>query len=233
MLRSGARGRVLSLSSAKSRKDRKRQQRRLGDLGVRSYESARTPAEVARACEAFLALEGKGWKGRRGTALVADPAHATFARSMTRTMAENGRCRIDALLVGNRPAAMGIVLTDGAERAYFWKTTFDPDLAPLSPGVQFALDLADAQMAERGVVFTDSCAVPDHPMINKLWPDRIEMRDVAIALRPGRPRAFTIGVALERLRRDGRACAKAVRARLKRAASKRGGIDMSPARSDV
>ena len=160
-------GNILSLVSAKTRKERARQRRRLADHGSRAYVSARSSEAVARAIERFLALEHKGWKGQRGTALLADAELAAFARSMTREMAAGGRCRIDALEVNGQAIAMGIILTSGT-CAHFWKTAFDEALAPLSPGVQFAIDLAEAQLAEADIELTDSCAVPDHTMIDKL-----------------------------------------------------------------
>ncbi len=198
---------VLSLQSAKTRKERKRQRRRLDDHGARAYVSARTPAAVVAATEAFLALEGKGWKGRRGTALLTGPGLATFTRTMMQAMAEEGKGRVDALELNGQAVAMGLILTSGS-CAYFWKTAFEENLASLSPGVQFTMDLADAQIADLGTSMTDSCAIPDHPMIDKLWPDRTKSVDLAIAVRPGPSRTFTSGIRIERTQRAVRALVK-------------------------
>lgn len=202
-------GNVLSLASAKRRKERKRQMRRLAERGARSYASARSSAEVARACELFLALEARGWKGRRGSALLAEPARATFARTMLRGMADAGLCRIDALETEGRAIAMGVVLTDGAT-AFFWKTAFDQEFASLSPGVQFTLALTEAQLGASGVTVTDSCAVPDHPMINRLWPERMAVCDLVLAPAPsGASPSLAAALGVERLRRRLRRRAKA------------------------
>ncbi len=205
-------GNVLSLVSAKTRKERKRQRRRLADQGSRAYVSARSPEAVGRAIERFLILEQKGWKGERGTALLASANDAAFARAMTCDMASKGQCRIDALELNGQAVAMGIILTSG-RCAHFWKTAFDEALAPLSPGVQFATDLAEAQLADAEIDLTDSCAIPDHPMIDKVWLDRLAIIDVAIALRPGASRRLALGLALERARRRARGWAKRLRAR--------------------
>ena len=199
---------VLSLASAKTRKERKRQRRRLSEQGERAYVSARTPDAVKRATERFLALERKGWKGARGTALLAADRLAAVTRAMTAALAAEGRCRIDALEMDGQAIAMGIVLTSG-DRAHFWKTAFDEGLASLSPGVQFAVDLAEAQLGEDDVALTDSCAIPDHPMIDRLWPDRLSIADVAIAVERRRTTLFALTVAAERLRRRARAFVKA------------------------
>ncbi len=184
--------------SSKRRKELRRQRRRLSEIGERRYTSARTPGEVARATERFLALEGRGWKGARGTALLAYPTLATFARTMTRLMAFEGKCRIDAIEIDGRAVAMGIILTVHG-RAHFWKTAFDETYAIRSPGVQFALDLTEAQLADEAVTLTDSCAVPDHPMIDRLWPERMQVADLFFDLKPASSLGFRRAVALEAL----------------------------------
>ena len=188
-------------------KEMRRQRRRLSELGRRRYTSARSPAAVARATERFLALENAGWKGGRGTAMLADPRLARFARSMSALMARDGRCRIDAIEVDGRAVAMGIILTHG-DRAHFWKTTFDERYASLSPGVQFAGDLTDALRAEPTIAAVDSCAVADHPMIDRLWPDRLAICDLLIAVDAARPARWRRAVWIERARRWVRRTAK-------------------------
>ncbi len=196
-------------------KELRRQRRRLSELGRRRYTSARSPAAVARATERFLALENGGWKGGRATALLADPRLARFARGMTALMARDGRCRIDAIEIDGRPVAMGIILTTG-DRAHFWKTTFDERHAPLSPGVQFALELTDALRADLSLGLVDSCAVPDHPMIDRLWTGRLAICDLLVAIDPARPARFRRAVWIERARDRARRAAKALRDRLRR-----------------
>lgn len=203
----GAGGRIASFASAKRRKERARQLRRLSETGVRIYASARTAGDVATAMERFLALELKGWKGARGTALLADPSLATFARTMTRLMACDDRCRVDSIEIDGRPVAMGIILSDG-DRAYFWKTTFDEAYASFSPGVQLTLELTRTQLSDVKIAMTDSCAVADHPMINRLWADRTAVLDVIVSVRSGRDRRFDRSLSLETLRRGLRRRAK-------------------------
>ncbi|WP_158809168.1 GNAT family N-acetyltransferase [Beijerinckia sp. L45] len=206
---------VVAIQSAKRRKELRRQRRRLGESGRLTYHSARTPTEIRRAAERFMALEAGGWKGRRGSALLADPTLATFTRTMTRLMGYEARCRIDSLEVDGVPVAMGILVMAGT-RAHFWKTTYNERFASLSPGVQFALDLTQVQGKESGFSLTDSCAVPDHPMIDRIWPDRMAVADLLIELRPTKSagvtdktsRSFSRAVQAETIRRRLRALAK-------------------------
>ena len=187
---------TVNFGSAKRRKELRRQWRRLSDVGDRRYTSARASTEVAKATERFLALEHKGWKGDCGTALLASPNLATFARTMTRMMALEGKCRIDAIEIDGRAVAMGIILTVNG-RSHFWKTTFDETYASRSPGVQFTLELTDAQLANDAIAVTDSCAVPDHPMIDRIWPERMPMADLLINLRPADLQGFQRAVKQE------------------------------------
>lgn len=200
---------VASFRSAKRRKESRRQRRRLADHGIRTYRSAASPAEIKHATERFLALEFNSWKGVHGNALLEDAGLATFTRSMTRLMAEDGKCRIDSLELDGRPVAMGIVITAHG-RAHFWKTAFDERFAALSPGVQLALELTEVQLADPGVTTTDSCAAPDHPMIDRLWPDRMALVDVMIDLHPDEPASFRTVYAIERTAIAARARAKAL-----------------------
>ncbi len=202
-------------ASSRKRKELRRQHRRLSDLGRRAYTSARSPEAVASAVERFLVLERGGWKGDRGTALLASPALAAFVRSMTRSMAEAGKCRIDAIESDGQPVAMGIVLSVGG-LAHFWKTTYDERHAALSPGVQFACELTHALRHAGGLTGIDSCAVPDHPMINRLWPDRIAIHDLLIDLRPDQPARCARVLRAERRRRRLRRGLKALVLRLRR-----------------
>ena len=208
---------VTAIQSGKRRKELRRQRRRLSEVGVLSYNSARTPAEIRRAAERFMALEAGGWKGRRGSALLADPTLATFTRTMTRLMGYEARCRIDSLEIDGVPVAMGILVMAGT-RAHFWKTTYNERFASLSPGVQFALDLTDVQSNEPGLTLTDSCAVPDHPMIDRIWPGRMAVGDLMIELWPTGEagtattgaQSFQLAVRRETLRRRVRVLAKAM-----------------------
>ncbi len=205
----GAGDEAATLLSAKQRKELRRQGRRLAEHGTLAYARAVTPAEVRAAIERFLVLECDGWKGGRGTALLASPTLATFTRTMSRLLAYDGRCRVDSLEIDGKPVAMGIILVVGA-RAFFWKTAFDERHARLSPGVQFAVELSRAQR-EAGFAMTDSCAVPDHPMIDRLWPDRMALADVLVELRPGAGLAgFAVAARTEPWRRRARAFAKSL-----------------------
>ena len=197
-----------AVGAGRGRKELGRQRRRLAELGDLQFRSVVGGEPLRTAIERFLALEESGWKGRRETALLSDPGSSTFLRAMVRLMAREGKCRIDSLELDGRPIAMAIVLASHG-RAYFWKTAYAEAFRSFSPGVQLTLDLTRVQLADPSILVTDSCAVADHPMIDRLWPDRQELVDFAIAVSPEAGHAAGRAMRRERLRR-------AVRETLKR-----------------
>ncbi len=160
-----------------------RQRRQLEKRGTVEVRSARTVPEIREATEAFLALEESGWKGARQTALLSDSSRAAFVRTMTRRLGSEGKCRIDTLMLNEKPIAMGIVLRS-RDRAYYWKTAYDEAFAAQSPGVQLALEVTLIQQGEATCQMTDSCADADHPMIDRIWSERLPIVDLALPLSP-------------------------------------------------
>lgn len=187
-------------------KELRRQWRRLSEEGRLDFSVATDPTQVRDGLETFLALETLGWKGKAGTALLQDGGAATFARAALRRMALRGRARIATLSLDGAPIAQGLVLIDGSSAA-FWKIAFDPAFARFSPGVQLSLRVSEHLAADATISFVDSCAIEDHPMIGRLWRDRIAIADIAIALPQGR-RSFAAAALREQIRRRVRGLAK-------------------------
>jgi CelD/BcsL family acetyltransferase involved in cellulose biosynthesis len=181
--------------SAKRRKQYRQQRRRLSESGEVTYRSVRDPAKIRQATEEFLSLEYKGWKGARRTALLAASSGATFFRAMTRSMALEGKCRIDTLEIDGAPIAISVVIESG-DRAFYWKTAYDERFAALSPGAQLTLELTQTQLASPTVALTDSCAIANHPMIDHIWKDRIAMTDALLPIH-AQGWSFSLGLWLE------------------------------------
>jgi CelD/BcsL family acetyltransferase involved in cellulose biosynthesis len=174
----------------KRRKEWARQLRRLEERGrLEAKEET-----GAGAVEAFLALEYRGWKGARGSALAADAGRAAFTREMLARFAALGRLSVHSLALDGEPIAIGLVLRAG-ERAFYWKTAFDERFAEYSPGLQVSLHLSRRLEREPGLALIDSCALSGHPMIERLWRARLELADFALALRAGPALGFALGLA--------------------------------------
>ncbi|MGV3633744.1 MAG: GNAT family N-acetyltransferase [Pseudorhodoplanes sp.] len=177
--------------SAKKLKELRRQRHRLEDTGAVRFEVAATPGKIGPALEAFLALEATGWKAVRGTALVQDAGDAAFIREAAPALAARGHLEIVSLTRNGDTLASGLILRDRGH-AYFFKIAMDATEARTSPGVQLTLDLTKHLCADPDIAFADSTADGDHPMIDHVWRERIDIADVFVALKPRDPYAAAI-----------------------------------------
>ncbi len=162
-------------------REMRRQWRRLERLGKLTYNVARQPEEVRLRMEEFLALEAKGWKGKKRSALVSDRFRAAFAREAITNLAETDAVRIHTIDLDGKAVASIIVFLMAGE-AYTWKTAYDEDLAPYSPGKLLIMRLTEWHLDDANIMRTDSCAVPDHPIMSRLWEQREEMGTLVIGL---------------------------------------------------
>jgi len=162
-------------------REMRRQWRRLERLGKLTYNVARQPEEVRLRMEEFLALEAKGWKGKKRSALVSDRFRAAFAREAITNLAETDAVRIHTIDLDGQAVASIIVFLMAGE-AYTWKTAYDEDLAPYSPGKLLIMRLTEWHLDDANIMRTDSCAVPDHPIMSRLWEQREEMGTLVIGL---------------------------------------------------
>ncbi len=181
--------------SGRKLKELRRLRHRLGEHGEVRLDVARSPKDVARALETFLALEASGWKGQRGTALSRVEGDAVFIRRAMPDLAETGQSEIVTLFAGETPVASGLVLRHQT-RAFFFKVGVDERFAKFSPGVQLTLDLTRHLCADPNIASADSTASPDHPMINPIWRGRFAIGDVLIPLAPNDPVVTLIHAAL-------------------------------------
>ena len=189
-------------------KELRRHWRRLSETGAVLFTVATEPAAVAAAMEDFFALEAGGWKGRAGTATADHNDLRRFIRTAVCGLAAEGKASIDRILVDGRAIAATIMLRSG-RCAWFWKIAYDETFARFSPGVMLTVVLTDELLEDATIERTDSCATANHPMINRLWRERLALGDRLVALRP--PAPFLRVRRLERLRGAVIAGAKSVR----------------------
>ncbi len=194
--------------SAKRRKELRRQRHRLADGGSVVFSVAQEPNEVAAALDDFLALEAGGWKGRAGTAIAQNPDIRRFVESAVMALANRGSAQVARLLRGTQPVASAITLSSG-RGAWGWKIAYDESFAAASPGVQLYFDLTTTLLADPAIAFVDSCATPDHPMIDHLWRKRLSLGDWLIGVAPNAP--FDRACWLETMRRRAIALMRAAR----------------------
>ena len=196
------------------RKELRRQRRRLEDIAPVTFATATAGPEVDAALKDFLVLEASGWKGLAGTAAVHSAATRAFIEATVPALAAEGKARVHRLMLNDRAIAASITLMSG-ETAWCWKIAYNEGVSRSSPGVQLLLEVTEALLAEPKLAQADSCATPDHPMIDHVWRERLAIGDRLIAVRPS-PLSFALAIGVETLRRTAVALVKSGRGRMRR-----------------
>ena len=188
--------------SKKQRRELARQTRRLGDLGT--VRITRPP--VDEFLDIFLTLEAAGWK--KDSAVAADARHEGYLREIA--AAADDRFDGSVLWLDDRPIAAKLnFLSSGpvaSRTAFAWKIGYDETLSKFSPGVLLELDTIEAMHGTGTPNTIDSCALPDHPMIDRLWSERLAVAHRVFSLphasRVARLRLMALGWRMRLIRRD-------------------------------
>ncbi len=172
---------------AKKRKELRRLHARLDELGEVEFRQFSSFDVLDDWVESFLALEAAGWKGREGAALANDHATASFTRAALAGAHSAGRLDLRRLDLDGRAIAM-LVNFRTPPGSFSFKIAFDEDYARFSPGVLLSLDNLKI-LGDPAIAWMDSCAAPDHPMIDSLWGERRTLVRISVPLSGLRRRA--------------------------------------------
>ena len=123
----------------------RRKMGRENGLVLRLNES---PADLERELERGFAVEGSGWKGRAGTAIVSRPETERFYREVAAVFAARGELACSSLELDGRMAAWDLSLLH-AGRVFLLKTGFDEEFRKLAPGLVLRLSVIE-DCFERG-----------------------------------------------------------------------------------
>jgi CelD/BcsL family acetyltransferase involved in cellulose biosynthesis len=135
--------------SPKLRANLRRRGKRLQQLGDVRLEVVDSGPDVTGALEEGLRIEAAGWKGRAGTAVVADGATHRFYALLAKRAARRGWLRLNFLNVGGRRIAFDFSLSY-AGKAYLLKPAYDPEFAACSPYSQLLVRILQDHF-DRGV----------------------------------------------------------------------------------
>ena len=160
---------------AKKRKELRRQRNRLEQLGqlrTRAFESGDSLEVWA---EQFMALEGSGWKKDEPNIFGRNRQQRLFLKQILRDSAETDNLLMLSLDLDGQPIAQKCNFRSRGQpaTAFAFKIAYDERYARYSPGVQLELEtIRHLHGVEPAIDLIDSCAPPEHPMIDHLWRDR-------------------------------------------------------------
>ena len=164
----------------KRRKEFKRVRNRLSEQGDMTTDILHQGQDARKFVDDLLALEAKGWKGGRGTAIAANPKLKLAFVEACANLHRAKKLRFWSLKLNGKAIASLYAIVEG-DQAWLGKIAYDEAFAKYSPGVQIILDSTEALFSETQIKQIDSSAIPNHPMIDRIWRDRVEMVNVFVA----------------------------------------------------
>ena len=191
----------------KRRKEFKRLRNRLGEQGTLQNVQLGKKDDAGPFIAAFLKLEAKGWKGKRGTALANNPQTSAATHLALDALHKAGKLHFWSITLDGKTIASLFAYVDG-NKASLGKIAYDEAFAKFSPGVLLILNATEDLFNEGIISEVDSSAIPDHPMINRLWRHRIAMADIMVAPASVSALRFKATVMAEKMRRTLRAALK-------------------------
>ncbi len=185
----------------KRRHELNRLERRLEESGKLVIDEFHFGDDAEQFADHFLALESVGWKGLKGTAMAKTQSQAQFLKEAMLELASENRLMGLTLRLNDAPIAMKAnFLTHNGGFAF--KIAYHPEWAKFSPGaVLEKINVSKLHETEQ-VQWMDSCAAPDHPMINTLWPERRMLQSASIATGRRGSRAAIAALPLMKYARD-------------------------------
>ena len=171
----------------KKRKELRRQRNRLSETGALQFRTFGEVDKIEDWIADFLALEAAGWKGSDGAAFANTADDRSFFRAIITGAHVAGCLEILRFDLDGRAIAMLINFLR-PPGSFSFKIAYDEALARFSPGVLIELENLARILTNPAVEWMDSCAAPNHPMIDGLWMERRSIVQVAVPLTGARRR---------------------------------------------
>ncbi len=173
------------LSSQRRRKLRQTAER-LDAEGVVRFETIRDPAELASALDDYLALEARGWKGQRGTAMASSLPQVAMMHGAVAALGSRGAAQINRLRQDSRTLASMISFVT-RDQIWTLKISFEEAAARHSPGAQLIHRLTQSVIEEGTIATGDSCAPPNFALPETFWSERLPLAHILLETPGGDP----------------------------------------------
>jgi hypothetical protein len=168
---------LMAAISKEHRRDFRRRHKRLSEKGVLQFVELERAADVAEWIKTFLSLEASGWKGQEGSAFSSSQSAQTFfIKAMTEAF-DMGRLMMLGIKLDGRFVALKCNLIAG-HASFAFKIAYDEEYARFSPGVLLELENIRLLHERPDIEWMDSCADPNHFMLNRLWTERRNVIDL-------------------------------------------------------
>lgn len=149
----------LATRSKHTQKEWRRKRRRLDQAGRVETRTVTTREELPSALKEVLEIECHSWKHETGTSFQREAGVEHFYSRLAALCADRGWLRLSLLYLDGRPAAHCFGVVHGNEFLAL-KTSFDRELASLSPGLALMLCVSE-QAFRDGLAAVDLLGDPD------------------------------------------------------------------------
>lgn len=129
---------------------------------------------LADSFERYIKLEHKGWKGQDKGSIISSQNTLDYYYHMIKTNPCHQSIRIQELIADNTSIAICIRFISG-NKFYEVKTSFDESYKQYSPGRLLEINNLE-ELSNINFSLVDSCTGENNKLINKLWPDRINLQ---------------------------------------------------------
>jgi CelD/BcsL family acetyltransferase involved in cellulose biosynthesis len=164
--------------SREHRKDVRRRSRRLSEEGHVEFVALEHERDVDAWLTEFMQLEFNGWKREQG-AIAVKAEYRNYFMTVAKEAFKRGRLMMLGLRLDDQPVALKCnFLADSG--GYAFKIAYDESYSRFSPGFLLEIENIKRLHAQPGIEWMDSCAVPVHFMINRLWLDRRTIQTVLV-----------------------------------------------------
>lgn len=165
-----------------NRQELRRKRRRLQEAGDVELRVMQPTDSAAVWAEQFIALEAAGWKGQEKSSLGHDETGGALFARLCEAASARQQLMMLAILLNGRPIAMKCnFLSANREGAFAFKIAFDETWSRVSPGVLLELFNIEQVHSHDTLQWMDSCAKPDHFMIDRLWSERRTIQDLYLS----------------------------------------------------
>ena len=162
----------------------RRLRKRLGELGELEFHTLLPgyTSHLDQWIKEFLALEQSGWKGESHTAMACKQNERLFAEEFMRHAAIRGKLMMIKMTLDDCVIAMHLCVLGSNMGAFAFKSAYDERYSKFSPGVLLELENIYVTLDNKTMItWMDSCSVPEHPVLNRLWAERKQMTNLHLS----------------------------------------------------